>query len=607
MDTAKYAALFLAESRDHIQQSNRQLLVWERSPGESEPVQALFRSIHTLKGMAASLGYTRLANLAHALEHVLGAVRDGHVVPSPDLIDAVFRTVDVLERGVELAARGDDGTLAADDLIGELGGLSRPETGTWPVPVHHPEKAPEGHDGGASIRVRLRPGTIMPGARAVLALRRLESLGTVSGVQPPPETWGRDVFLGEFTCRLATSADDRSVRKAVRDAGEIEDVVVERGTPVERWAEGPRQVRVDLDRLDALVMLAGELGVARTRVAGLLERHGDAALMAEANGLFRLVSQVQDRVLQVRMAPVEEVFERFPRVVRDLARRLGKSIRLDVSGEDIELDRVILDQLPDLLLHLVRNAADHGLEGESERRRAGKPVEGSIRLSASREGNKVRIDVADDGRGIDRQAVLARAAADGWITGAESDVAGETLLRILARPGFSTAAEVSSVSGRGVGIDAVVHGVRGLGGTTELTSRAGEGTTITVRLPLTLAIIPALLVGVAGERYAVPLGYVAEAARIDGKAVRDGVMRFRDRAVPLVDLGRGGPADRRRAGVILEVGGRQGALLVDTLLGQEDIVVAPLDAPRGTPRWVNGATILSDGVPALILDPAALV
>lgn len=606
MDTAKYAALFLAESRDHIQQCNRQLLAWERAPDAAEPIQALFRSIHTLKGMAASLGYNRLANLAHALEHVLGAVREGHVGASGELVDATFRTVDALERGVAAAAEGRDGELEIEGLIAELGGLSRPETGTWPVPLARPDLEPATGP-GVSLRVRLRPGTSMPGARAILALRRAESLGPVSAVRPPSDAWGSDVFLGEFTCRVDTAADDATIRRVVREAGEIEEVVVQRGPAAGSRAEGPRQVRVDLERLDALVALVGELSAVRTRLVDRIGRQDSGAVAEESHRLSRLVGQLQEQVLRARMAPVAEIFERFPRAVRDLSRQLGKPIRLELSGEDIELDRAILDRLPELLNHLIRNAADHGLEPEAGRRRAGKPVEGTIRLVASRERNAVRIDVADDGRGIDRQAVLARAAAQGWATGGDAGTADEALLQILARPGFSTAEQVSSVSGRGVGIDAVVHGVRMLGGSTELTSRAGEGTTVSLRLPMTLAIIPALLVGVADERYAVPLGYVAEAARVDAEAIRAGSLRFRDRTVPLVDLGRGGPAAARRAGVILDVAGRQGALLVDTLLGQEDVVVAPLDAPRGTPRWVNGATILSDGIPALIVDPAALV
>jgi two-component system chemotaxis sensor kinase CheA len=608
VDTSKYAALFAAESRDHVQQCNQQLLAWERDPGAPEPVQALFRSVHTLKGMAATLGYSRLANLAHAMEHVLGAARDGLLVPSADLLDAGFRTIDALERGVELAVSGQDAALDADGLIEELSRLARPETGTWPIPLTRREPEPEAPAQGVAVRVRLRPGTVMPGARAVLVLRRAQSLGAVSAVQPAPESWGGDVFLGEFTCRIGTDADDATIRRTLREVGDVEDVVIQRGpVPAPPSGGGARQVRVELGRLDELVTLAGELVVARTRLVALLEQHGTPVLEEEGHRLFRLVGQLQEQVLRVRMAPVAEVFERFPRSVRDLAQQLGKRIRLELNGGDIELDRAILDQLPDVLLHLVRNAADHGLESEAERRRAGKPLEGVIRLSATRERNAVRIDIEDDGRGINRQAVLARAAADGWAADKEPDLGGAELLRILARPGFSTAEQVTDVSGRGVGIDAVVHRIRALGGSTELTSRGGAGTTVSLRLPLTVAIIPALLVGVADERYAVPLGYVAEAARLDPETIRLGTLQFRGRTVPLVELGGHGGVGQRRAGVILDVGGRQGALLVDTLLGQEEIVVGPVDAPRGTPRWVNGATILSDGVPALVLDPTALV
>lgn len=608
MDSLKYTALFVTESRDHLQQCNQHLLAWERDAGASEPVQGLFRSVHTLKGMAATLSFTRLANLAHAFEHVLSAVRDGQLSASAELVDAAFHAVDALDRGVGLAAQGSDADLDIDGLIAELGRLARPETGTWPIPVarREPESLPPTE--GVAVRVRLRPGTIMPGARAALVLRRAASLGPVSAVQPPTAAWGGDVFLGEFTCRIATEMGDAEIRRALRDAGDVEEVVIQRGAAPVTASAGPRQVRVELRRLDALVALAGQLGVARSHLAALLEPRGDPALDAEAHHLARLVSELQEQVLRTRMAPVGELFERFPRVVRDLARQLGKRVRLDVEGGDIELDRAILDELPDPLLHLLRNALDHGIEGPDARQAAGKPAEGSIRLHALRDRNAVLISVTDDGRGVDRQAVLARAEDEGWLTGDDPELGAAALLRILARPGFSTAREVTDVSGRGVGIDAVVHRVRALGGVTELVSQPGLGTTVTLRLPLTVAIVPALLVGIADARYAVPLGFVAETTRIAPPADPGGAaeVQYRGRALRVIEL----DAARRtggRLGVILDVAGRQGALAVDTLLGQEDIVVGPLDAPRGMPRWINGATILSDGIPALILDPTALV
>jgi two-component system, chemotaxis family, sensor kinase CheA len=329
----------------------------------------------------------------------------------------------------------------------------------------------------------------------------------------------------------------------------------------------------------------------------------------------RLVSSMQGEVLASRMTPVGEVFERFPRLVRDLSRDLGKQIRFDTEGDEIELDRSILDEIGEPLVHLIRNAADHGLESAAERTAAGKPAEGRILVSAARERNTVAIRVTDDGRGIDRDKVLAKARREGLAP--ETDTLTDDLLvRVLARPGFSTAQQVSGVSGRGVGVDVAMSRVRALGGTLELRSELGRGTTFLIRVPLTLAIVRALLTEAGGERYAVPLAYVAETVDFDRSmvtALRDReALVVRDRVIPTVHLrdliaARAGSSSNRRPTVILEVGERRAALVVDALVGQQDIVVEPFDAPRGLPSFVGGATILADGAPALILDAAALL
>jgi two-component system chemotaxis sensor kinase CheA len=329
----------------------------------------------------------------------------------------------------------------------------------------------------------------------------------------------------------------------------------------------------------------------------------------------RLVSSMQGEVLASRMTPVGEVFERFPRLVRDLSRDLGKQIRFDTEGDEIELDRSILDEIGEPLVHLIRNAADHGLESAAERTAAGKPAEGRILISAARERNTVAIRVTDDGRGIDRDKVLAKARREGLAP--ETDTLTDDLLvRVLARPGFSTAQQVSGVSGRGVGVDVAMSRVRALGGTLELRSELGRGTTFLIRVPLTLAIVRALLTEAGGERYAVPLAYVAETVDFDRSmvtALRDReALVIRDRVIPTVHLrdliaARAGSSSNRRPTVILEVGERRAALVVDALVGQQDIVVEPFDAPRGLPSFVGGATILADGAPALILDAAALL
>jgi two-component system, chemotaxis family, sensor kinase CheA len=311
------------------------------------------------------------------------------------------------------------------------------------------------------------------------------------------------------------------------------------------------------------------------------------------------------------------VFERFPRLVRDLARDLGKRIRFDVEGEEIELDRSILDEIGDPLLHLIRNAADHGIEQPEARERAGKPSEGRILLAAARERNSVLLRVSDDGRGIDRAAILAKARReDGVAVSDGASLTDDALLRVIARPGFSTAQAVSGVSGRGVGVDVAMSRVRQLGGTLEIRSEVGRGTTFLIRVPLTLAIVRALLADAGGERYAVPLAYVAETVEFDPRAVtalrnREALV-VREQVIPTVHLRdlvarRDQPAPIRRPTVILEVGERRTALVVDALLGQQDIVVAPFDAPRGMPPYVGGATILADGAPALVLDAAALL
>jgi two-component system chemotaxis sensor kinase CheA len=317
------------------------------------------------------------------------------------------------------------------------------------------------------------------------------------------------------------------------------------------------------------------------------------------------------------MTPVGEVFERFPRLVRDLARDLGKRIRFDLEGEEIELDRSILDEIGDPLLHLIRNAADHGIERPEVRAAAGKPVEGRILLAAARERNSVVLRVSDDGRGIDRAVIVAKARREDAIAAADGEVlTDDALLRVIARPGFSTAQTVSGVSGRGVGVDVAMTRVRQLGGTLEIRSEVGKGTSFQIRVPLTLAIVRALLADAGGERYAVPLAYVAETVDFDPRAVtalrtREALV-VREQVIPTVHLrdlvaSRERPTPPRRPTVILEVGERRTALVVDALLGQQDIVVAPFDAPRGMPPYVGGATILADGAPALVLDAAALL
>ncbi|HXF96169.1 MAG TPA: chemotaxis protein CheA, partial [Gemmatimonadales bacterium] len=378
-----------------------------------------------------------------------------------------------------------------------------------------------------------------------------------------------------------------------------------------------RHIRVDLRRLDALMNLIGELATARGRLNQLAAERRDPAVDDVAIQISRLSSDLQAEIIQARMTPVWQVFDRFPRLVRDLARDLGKQVRFRVEGKEIELDRAILDELGDPLVHLLRNAVDHGIEPPAERRRKGKAPEGEVLLAAARERASVVITISDDGRGIDRAAVLARAQREGLVDPNVESLADDQLLRVLARPGFSTAEAVTRVSGRGVGIDVVVTRIRSLGGTIDIRTAVGKGTTFVLRLPPTLAIVRALLAAVGPERYALPLSYVAETVEF-GQAPKTTVegreaMVLRDRVVPLVHLrellgvagGDGPPASRPV--IVLEMGERRAGVVVDGMLGQQEVVVKSFDAPRGTLPVFSGATILGDGVPALILDAGGLL
>jgi two-component system chemotaxis sensor kinase CheA len=612
MDVSKYAALFLAESREHLSACNQLLLEWEREPAATSQVGGLFRAIHTIKGMAATMGYAGVADLAHRLENLLDALRQRAVTPDPAVFQVLFRSVDALATSVEGAVAGKeppaDARLGADLDAASAGGVA-----IGPGPTSSGESGP-GNGAGRPVQVTLRRDAVMRGARAALVVQKAESLGAVSALRPPLARFDSQEFDGRFYFRLSTVASGEQIMAALQSAGDVESVRFEED---QTHASGhSRQIRVDLGRLDTLMKQVGELVVAKNRLGVLAVESADPALIEVGNRIARLVSDMQAEVIAARMTPVGEVLERFPRLVRDLARDLGKRIRFDVEGDEIELDRSILDEIGQPLLHLIRNAADHGIEPPDQRVAAGKPEEGRILLSASRERNYVALRLSDDGRGIDRDAIVAKARREGLLDAGADVVSDDLLLRLLARPGFSTAEAVSGVSGRGVGVDVVVTRVRALGGTIEVRSEPGRGTTFVIRVPLTLAIVRALLASVAGERYAVPLAYVAETVEFDHRsvtAVRDReALVVRDLVIPTIHLrelvhNQPRPAPPRSPTVILEIGARRAALVVDALVGQQDIVVEPFDAPRGMPPFVGGATILADGSPALILDAAALV
>ena len=633
MDLSQYAELFLAESREHLSACNQLLLEWEKSPANLAPVGGLFRAVHTVKGMAATMGYARITDLAHRAENLLDLLRRGGRPATDDLLQLLFRARDALEQAVELSVVGReeeiDVTVVVADLEGAAaqlgkGAESGAGTGSRPAPVSAPAPVIEAPAAaGRLVQITLRAEAPIKGARALLVLKKAQAAGPVHGVTPSESAFEADEFDGRFSFRIGGAVAAAEIERVVRTAGDVEHVTVggeERHAVPAAGAPGApesksRHIRVDLGRLDGLMDLIGELVTVRGRLNELAANARDPAIDDVAIQISRLSRELQAEIIQARMTPVWQVFDRFPRLVRDLARELGKQIAFRVEGKEIELDRAILDELGDPLLHLLRNAVDHGVEPLAERRRRGKKPEAEIVLAAVRERASVAISVSDDGRGIDRKAILERAKRDGVVDQHAEALTDDQLLRVLARPGFSTAEAVTSVSGRGVGIDVAVTRIRALGGSIEIRSEEGKGTTFVMRLPVTLAIVRALIAGVGAERYALPLTYVAETVEFGVQATtivegREAIV-LRDRVVPLVHLRRllgvGGDAPTRCPIIVLEMGERRSGIVVDGMLGQQEIVVKGFDAPQGTLPVFSGATIMGDGVPALILDAAGLL
>jgi two-component system chemotaxis sensor kinase CheA len=642
VDNLQYAELFLTESREHVSAVNQALLELERdatAPTAPAAVGSIFRAVHTIKGMGATMGYAIVAELAHELETVLDRVRRNDLAIDAEVMDVLFRSADVLEQAVEAAVAGRDGEVIAADLVATLHTLGLGETtaqgGGWTVP------APAGV--GTLVRIRLAPDTPLRGVRAFIIVQTLAKLGEVTSTEPLLDHLQAEGFDADFALRLRTPVAPAEIEQMIRRAGDIADVQVGDDAPLagasrrtapaapSPFAPEPtvgsatsetrntRHVRIDVRRLDTLMNLVGELVIARGRLSQLAAQLGDLSLDETVTASSRLITELRDEITASRMVPMAQIFDRFPRVVRDAARTLGKQVDFVVEGKEIELDRSMLDEIGESIVHLLRNAVDHGIEPPDVRTAQGKPASGRLVLSASRDRSAVMIRVSDDGRGINRVRVLDRAKRDGLVEPTKMELTEDELLRLLARPGFSTAERVTNISGRGVGIDAVYTRVRSLGGAMDIRSEPGEGTTMVVRLPLTLAIVRALLARVGDETYAIPLAHVSETVELDADSVRTitgrEVLLLRDEVLPLLRLRSlvGLPDYTRRDEidlehvVVIDTGDRRAGLIIDELTGQEEIVVKQYDGVRDGLPFFGGATLLSDGRPALIVDVSSLL
>jgi two-component system, chemotaxis family, sensor kinase CheA len=571
---------FLVESFENLDQMDHDLLSLERDPDDLETIASIFRAIHTIKGTCGFLGFERLERVTHVGENLLGKLREGELQVDADIATALLATTDAV-RGMlgAIETTGSDGEADHSDLIATLTQLA--------------EAAAEAEADDARLgELLVAHGDTTPEAVDAAAAQQL-----LDGDTRP---------IGEIlVARGDVGEDDVSDALARQQAS--------RGI-------ADTSIRVDVGLLDHLMNLVGELVLARNQILQLDTSDQEATFSAVSQRLNHITSELQEGVMKTRMQPIGNVWGKFPRVVRDLSVQCGKQVRVEMEGQDTELDKTIIEAIKDPLTHLVRNAVDHGIEDAEARGAAGKPSEGCLSLRAFHEGGQVNIEITDDGAGIDVDRVRRKAVERGLVRPEVAERMGEReSLQLVFAPGFSTASQVTNVSGRGVGMDVVKTNIERIGGTVDLSTELGRGTTFRIRIPLTLAIIPALVVSAGGERFAVPQISLVELVRLEGAAATAGiehvhgapVHRLRGELLPLVRLSdQLGLGDGGEEGVcnivVLQSDGQQFGLLVDEVHDTQEIVVKPLGRQLKDLAVYAGATIMGDGHVALILDVAGL-
>jgi len=670
MDMSEYLAAFLDESSEHLGELNDLILLLEKDPHSRDTINEIFRIAHTLKGMAAAMGYDGISTLTHALEDMLDLVRNEQYELRTEDIDLMFKCLDLLSATVE--------KIKESGKEGELGDRLRDIANSIKVTFNRDSKAvtektelnavdslsslelgwfakarQQGMD-VYKIFINIVKDCALKSARAYLVITRLEEIGEIVKTVPSVEDLEKENFGDSFLVYVATKEPKEEIEKTISSITDIEAFTVEliESEPEELDAgdisndahEGSRYqvetksqenalngalssikkqqsttVRVDIGRLDKLMNLVGELVIGRARIERLAAEAGLSEFEEPLLQLGRISTEIQEIVTKLRMVPVAYVFDRFPRMVRDLCKNLGKEAELFIEGSETELDRTLIDEIGDPMIHLLRNAIDHGIEPPQERMAKGKPRKGSITISAYQEGNSVVIEVMDDGKGIDPKVVKKKAVEKGIITKEEADLMpDEDALALVCLPGFSTSDKVTDLSGRGVGMDVVKSKVESLGGQFYITSKVNEGTRVTLKLPLTLAIVLALLIRIGEETYAISLENVEETLLVDKKDIKrvhgSLVTTVRGEILSLHDLKSllnypEAAQEREEFPVVVVRAGASGkrrGLIVDELIGQQDIVIKPLGKLLSKARGMAGATILGDGKVALILDVAGV-
>lgn len=679
MDTSQYLSMFLEESKDNLQTLNEALLQLEQEPDNVDKLNEIFRVAHTIKGMAATMGYNTMAALTHKMEDVLSEFRDGELKVTKQVVTVLFKCLDTLEQMVDNIENGEEQEVPVDDIITKLESISQKGAAVGSEKANQNKVSDSNADQNSnasqkislneydanvirqaiekgynafSIDINLSKSTLLKSARAFLIFKNLEEWGEITKSIPGTEDLEAENFEFEINLVYLTHKNDNEVREILQEISEIDSIDIKQltledvkvsyieGKPKEeaKKKEEPKKnavkkkaekvksksgdaphkkmhqsVRVDLERLDKFLNMVSELVINRTRLEQISQNYKLTELNETLEQVARTTNDLQDLVMKIRMLPLDTVFNRFPRLVRDLSVELNKEMELIIEGQDTELDRTVIDEIGEPLIHLIRNSADHGIEDSKEERIArGKDPVGKIKLIAYQEGTKAVIKVQDDGNGIDAEKVREKAEERGINT---ENMSENEIVNLIFDQGFSTNDVVTDISGRGVGMDVVKTKISALGGTVDMSTQQGKGTTFTIKLPLTLQIITALLVKVGSENLAISLNAIDSVIDYDESQIKKTnnkeVIIYRGNVLPIIRVNEKlnlPKSDNKKVYiVIVKVGEKMAGLLVDSLMGQQDIVIKPLGKTLKMLKEYIGATILGDGLVTLILDVAALV
>jgi len=670
LDISQYLNAFVEESKEHIQNMNEILLDLEKDVHNQDILNELFRIAHTLKGMAGTMGFNSMANLTHQMEDVLQGIRSGEIQVSENTMDVLFECADVLDSCISQISKTskepeDDYSALINKLKKAMNNEENEsnEDNKDNKDYEKPKKekvefneyvnnvlckASSQNLNSFQIDVRLKSTCMLKSARAFVVFNTLENLGEIIYSNPSAEDIEDEKFDLEFSIVIVTKEEKEKIEGELNGISEIEniqiadltelevkteqvkskDITAEResvtqkekkeknGGTVSKSAKVGKTVRVDIDRLDNLMNLVSELIIIKTRMEGIGETSNKEGMNEAIEYLERITTSLHDAVMKVRMVPIERVFNRFPRMVRDLSKELKKNVSLQMSGDETEVDRTVIDEIGDPLIHLIRNSIDHGIEHPEERKKLGKDETGTVILKAYPDGNNVVVEVEDDGSGINFEKIKKKAVEKDLINGKNADtMSKEEAIELLFKPGFSTSDVISDVSGRGVGLDVVKSKIESIGGSIEVETKEGKGTKFIIRIPLTLAIIQALLVKVKEEMFAIPLSSISEIININKEQIRNiqgqEIILYRGRTIPVIRLNKiiHTEIDEERnelVSIIVKKGDKQAGLVVDSLLGQQEIVIKPLGKYLSNVKYLAGATILGNGKISLILDVNSL-